>query len=158
MQMLDNIHTKISLYGQAKKEAVMQERDDQRFIDASGRRWAKLDPLKTGPFGHCPRCGEGHMFNGFLTLAKTCEVCGLDFSYADPADGPAFFVQMFTCVPAVIFTIVLEIMASPPLWVHFVTSLPLLLATTILPLRPLKGWLVASQFFFKAREGRLVRD
>jgi uncharacterized protein (DUF983 family) len=141
-----------------QKERPVQERDDLRFIDATGRRWAKLDPLKTGPFGRCPRCGEGHMFNGFLTLAKNCEVCGLDFSYADPADGPAFFVQMFTCVPAVIFTLLLEIMASPPLWVHFVTSLPLLLATTILPLRPLKGWLVASQFFFKAREGRLVRD
>jgi uncharacterized protein (DUF983 family) len=158
MQMLYKHHTKYYLYGQAQKERPVQERDDLRFIDATGRRWAKLDPLKTGPFGRCPRCGEGHMFNGFLTLAKNCEVCGLDFSYADPADGPAFFVQMFTCVPAVIFTLLLEIMASPPLWVHFVTSLPLLLATTILPLRPLKGWLVASQFFFKAREGRLVRD
>jgi len=134
----------------------MRERDDLRFVDANGHRWAKLNPLKTGPFGHCPRCGRGHMFAGFLKLADKCEVCGLDFSYADPADGPAFFVQMFTCIPAVAFTLLLEIMASPPVWVHFVTSLPLLLATTVLPLRPLKGWLVASQFFFKAREGRLV--
>lgn len=134
----------------------MQERDDLRFVDASGRRWAKLNPLKTGPFGHCPRCGKGHMFKGFLKLADRCEVCGLDFSYANPADGPAFFVQMFTCIPAVVFTLLLEIMASPPFWVHLVTSLPLLLATTVLPLRPLKGWLVASQFFFEAREGRLL--
>jgi uncharacterized protein (DUF983 family) len=96
------------------------------------------------------------MFKGFLKLAESCEVCGLDFSYADPADGPAFFVQMFTCIPAVVFTLLLEINASPPVWVHLVTSLPLLLLTTVLPLRPLKGWLVASQFFFKAREGRLV--
>ena len=134
----------------------MRERDDLRFVDASGHRWAKLNPLKTGPFGHCPRCGKGHMFAGFLKLADRCEICGLDFSYADPADGPAFFVQMFTCIPAVVFTLVLEVTASPPVWVHLVTSLPLLLLTTILPLRPLKGWLVASQFFFKAREGRLV--
>lgn len=136
----------------------MQERDDLRFIDGRGRRWEKLEPHVTGPRGLCPRCGRGHIFQGFLKLRKECEVCGLDYSYADPADGPAFFVQMFTCVPAVIFTLMLEILASPPLWVHFVTSLPLLLATTILPIRPLKGWLVASQFFFKAREGRLVRD
>ena len=102
----------------------MQERDDLRFVDASGHRWAKLNPLKTGPFGHCPRCGKGHMFHGFLKLADSCEVCGLDFSYANPADGPAFFVQMFTCIPAVVFTLLLEIMASPPLWVHLVTSLP----------------------------------
>jgi len=136
----------------------VQEGDDLRFVDASGRRWAKLAPHRTGPFGHCPRCGEGHIFAGFLALRPACEVCGLDYAYADPADGPAFFVQMFTCVPAVIFTLMLEIMASPPVWVHLVTSLPLLLLTTILPIRPLKGWLVASQFFFKAREGRLVRE
>nr|WP_243450853.1 DUF983 domain-containing protein [Sphingosinicella sp. CPCC 101087] len=136
----------------------MQERDDLRFVDSAGRRWEKIDPLKTGPLGRCPRCGRGHMFAGFLKLERECEVCGLDFSYADPADGPAFFVQMFACVPAVIFTLMLEILASPPVWVHFVTSLPLLLLTTVLPLRPLKGWLVASQFFFKAQEGRLVRE
>jgi uncharacterized protein (DUF983 family) len=32
----------------------------------------------------------------------------------------------------------------------------LVVLSCVLPLRPLKGWLVASQFFFKAREGRLV--
>ena len=132
--------------------------DDLRFVDASGKRWPKLDPMRTGPFGRCPRCGEGHMFEGFLALRKECEVCGLDYSYADPADGPAFFVQMFACLPAVIFAFVLEISAEPPFWVHLVVSLPLLLVTCILPIRPLKGWLVASQFFFKAQEGRLVRD
>ncbi len=136
----------------------MQESDDARFIDGSGRRWRKIDPVRTGPFGRCPRCGEGHIFNGFLTLRETCEVCGLDYSYADPADGPAVFVQLFACAPGVIFTILLEILASPPVWVHLVTSLPILLATTVLPLRPIKGWLVASQFFFQAREARLVRD
>ncbi len=136
----------------------MQESDDARFTDDSGKRWAEIDPVRTGPVGRCPRCGEGHIFNGFLTLRDTCEVCGLDFSYADPADGPAVFVQLFACAPGVIFTLLLEIMASPPLWVPLVTSLPILLATTVLPLRPIKGWLVASQFFFQAREARLVRD
>ena len=136
----------------------MQEQDDLRFVDATGRRWAKLDPIRTGPLGRCPRCGKGHMFQGFIKLSKACEICGLDFSYADPADGPAFFVQMFTCVPAVIFALLLEIFASPPVWVHLLTSLPLLLATTVLPIRPLKGWLVASQFYFKAQEGRLDRE
>lgn len=136
----------------------MIEMDDSRFTDASGHVWPKLAPTSTGPFGKCPRCGQGHMFAGYLKLAPACEVCGLDFSYADPADGPAFFVQMITCVPAVIFALVLEIMASPPVWVHLLTSLPLLLLTTLLPLRPIKGWLVASQFFFAAREGRLARS
>jgi uncharacterized protein (DUF983 family) len=139
-------------------DLLMSEKEDARFVDAQGTVWPKLDPLRTGPFGRCPRCGRGSIFAGFLKIRAECEVCGLDYGFAEPADGPAFFVQMFTCLPAVIWTLVLEIMASPPLWLHLATSLPLLLVTCILPLRPLKGWLVASQFYFKAREGRLVRE
>jgi uncharacterized protein (DUF983 family) len=118
--------------------------------------WPRLDPIQTGIRGHCPRCGKGHLFDGFLKLRKACEVCGLSYEFADPADGPAFFVICFACVPAVVFALVLQVRFEPPFWVHLVTTLPLILATCILPLRPLKGWLVCSQYFFKAREGRLV--
>ena len=31
--------------------------------------------------------------HGFLTLAPRCDRCGLDYSFADSADGPAFFVM-----------------------------------------------------------------
>ncbi len=58
-------------------------------------------------------------------------------------------------MPSVIFALLLEIYCSPPVWVHFVTSLPFLLITCLLPLRPLKGWLVCSQYFYKAGEGQL---
>ncbi len=112
--------------------------------------------LKVATRSRCPRCGEGKLFKGFLTLRDGCDVCGLSYSFADPADGPAFFVICFGCVPAVTFALLLEIFASPPPWVHLVTSVPLLAVTCILPLRPLKGWLVCSQYFYTAREGRLV--
>lgn len=134
----------------------MDKQPDESLTDAAGHEWPRLSPLRTGARGRCPRCGQGRLFRGFLTLAERCEVCGLDYSYADPADGPAVFVQLFACIPGVIFTIMLQILAEPPAWVHLVTSLPILIATTVLPLRPIKGWLVASQFYFKAREGRLV--
>jgi len=120
--------------------------------------WPKLPPTKTGPYGKCPRCGQGHIFEGFLKMRKSCEVCGLDYSFADPADGPAFFVICFGCVPGVIVALMIEIIFQAPFWVHLFTTLPFLLVTCILPLRPLKGWLVASQFFYKAQEGRLVRE
>lgn len=117
--------------------------------------WAPLPPLSTGIRGRCPRCGQGRLFQGFLKLAPRCDVCGLDYSFADPADGPAFFVICFACVPAVAFAVWLEIAYQAPFWVHLVTTLPLLLLTCIPPLRPLKGWLVASQYVYKAEEGRL---
>lgn len=119
--------------------------------------WPKLEPIRTGLHGRCPRCGEGHLFDGFLKLRDGCEACGLSYDFADPADGPAFFVICFGCVPAVVFALMLEIWFSASLWTQLLVSGPVLLATCLLPLRPLKGWLVCSQYFFKAGEGRISR-
>jgi len=124
---------------------------------SANRVWPTLDPMRIGIKGRCPRCGEGKLFDGFLSLRKGCDQCGLSYAFADPADGPAFFVICFGCIPAVVFAVMLEIMASPPLWVQLVTSLPFMLITCLAPLRPLKGWLVCSQFTFRAGEGRIAR-
>lgn len=123
---------------------------------AADDEWAPLSPVSTGVRGRCPRCGQGHLSRGFLKLAPRCDACGLDFSFADPADGPAFFVMCFGCLPAVVLALWLEVEYQAPIWVHLVTTLPALLLTCILPLRPLKGWLVASQYFYKAEEGHLA--
>jgi uncharacterized protein (DUF983 family) len=117
--------------------------------------WPPLPPSRTGLWGRCPRCGQGHLFEGFLTLRKECEVCHLAYAFADPADGPAFFVMMFGCIPAIVLALWLELAYAPPYWVHLVVTLPFLLLTCVPPLRPIKGWLVASQFFHKAEEPRL---
>jgi uncharacterized protein (DUF983 family) len=117
--------------------------------------WPPLSPFRTGVRGRCPRCGEGHLFDGFLTLRPGCERCGLDYSFADPADGPAFFSICFACLPSVIMALWIEARFAAPYWVHLVTSLPFMLATCIPPLRPLKGWLVASQYVYGSGESRL---
>jgi len=96
------------------------------------------------------------LFSGFLKLAPLCDVCGLDYSFADPADGPAFFVMMTAAFPITALGIWIELAYDPPLWVHAVTTLPALLVGCILPLRFFKGWLVASQYIHKAEEGRFA--
>ena len=116
-----------------------------------------LPPMQTGIRGRCPRCGQGHLFKGFLTLAPQCEACGLDYSFADPADGPAFFVICFACVPSVALAVWLEVAFGASLLTQLLVTGPFMLLTCVPPLRPLKGWLVASQFFYKAEEGKLVR-
>ena len=123
---------------------------------SSEQEWPPLPPLSTGLRGRCPRCGQSHRFSGFLRLRPHCEVCGLDYSYADPADGPAFSVICSVCIPAVILALWIEAQFEPPDWVHLVTTLPFLLLICVLPLRPLTGWLVASQHFYKAEEARFV--
>ena len=64
---------------------------------------------RVGLQGRCPRCGEGRLFDGFLKIALRCNVCGLDYSFADPADGPAFFVMMTMAFPAVGFGMWIEL-------------------------------------------------
>lgn len=106
----------------------------------------------------CPRCGEGRLFDGFLTLRQSCEVCGLDYSFADPADGPAFFVMMTMALPAVAFGVWVELAFQPPFWVHLLTTVPFLLLCCLPLMRPMKSLLIASQYVNKAEEGRFERS
>lgn len=116
------------------------------------------NPMITGIKGRCPRCQQGHLFKGFLSMAETCEVCGLDYSFADPADGPAFFAITIATVPALAFAVWMQVTFDPPLWAHVLTTLPLIVGSCMLLLRPLKGWLVCSQFFHKAEQGSIDHE
>ena len=129
------------------KDNTMTETNDQ---------WPRLEPWRVGIRGKCPRCGEGKLFSSFLKLAPRCEVCGLDYDFAEPADGPAFFVICFGCVPSVFFAVWAEVTFQPSMWFHVLVSMPLVFLSCVPLLRPLKGWLVASQFHHKAEEGKLV--
>jgi len=115
-------------------------------------------PLRTaiarGVRGCCPRCGNGKLFSGFLTIAPRCEACGLDYSFADSADAPAFFVMFFAGFVVAGAALVVEALYQPPLWVHALLWAPLIAITTIGPLRPMKGVMIALQFHHKAAEGR----
>ena len=97
------------------------------------------------------------MFAGFLGLKPACEACGLDYSFADAGDGPAVFVILFAGFVVVGAALVTEMLYQPPIWVHAVLWLPLILITTVLPLRLMKGVLIALQYHHKAAEGRLER-
>lgn len=118
--------------------------------------WPPLPPSQTGLRGRCPRCGQGHLFQGFLTLRRQCEACGLDYSFADTADGPAFFIMLIGGVPCMGFAVWLQMTFDPPVWVHLLTTLPVMLLFCLPPLRLMKGWLVASQYFHKAEEVRFA--
>jgi uncharacterized protein (DUF983 family) len=116
-----------------------------------------LSPFVTGPACRCPRCGKGKLFTGFLTLRPHCEVCGLDYSFVDAGDGPAVFIMFFAGFVVVAAALIVEVTYQPPFWVHAVLWAPLILLTTIGPLRPMKGLLIALQYHHKAAEGRLQR-
>ena len=109
--------------------------------------------LRAGLLCRCPRCGEGKLYAGFLKLAKRCDRCDLDYGFADPADGPAFFVMTGVGILVIAIWAWAVIAHQPPLWMQFATVFPALLVGCLGTLRPVKAWLVAEQYIHKASEG-----
>jgi uncharacterized protein (DUF983 family) len=104
----------------------------------------------------CPRCGKGKLYAGFLDLRPRCEACGLDYAFIDSGDGPAIFIIMIAGAIVVGCALIVEIKYQPPFWLHAALWLPLILATTLLPLRAMKSLLIALQFHHKAAPGQLI--
>jgi uncharacterized protein (DUF983 family) len=119
--------------------------------------YPRQPPIATGLRGRCPRCGEGALFDGFLRIAPRCRACGLDFGFADSADGPAVFVILLVGFVVAGAALIVEIAYAPPIWVHVVLWGPLVLLLCLGLLRPLKGVLVALQYVHRAEEGRIDR-
>jgi uncharacterized protein (DUF983 family) len=114
-----------------------------------------LQSVRRGLACKCPRCGQGKLFTGFLTLRPICEACGLDYTFIDTGDGPAIFIIMLAGAIVVACALIVEVKYQPPFWLHAVLWLPLILATTLLPLRSMKALLIALQFHHKAAPGRV---
>lgn len=132
---------------------------DDRSGDAdAGGGSAKVQwILRCGWRGLCPRCGRGPMFRSWLKIVERCAACGLDYRFAAPDDGPAFFSLCVVTLPLTALMVWFQVAVEPPAWVHLFTSVPLMVAGTLLPLRPIKGWLVASQFVNRAQEAGTQR-
>ena len=94
------------------------------------------------------------MFAGFLTIAPSCNVCELDYSFADAGDGPAFFVMSIVGFPIVFLALLVEVRFVPPLWVHMILWLPVSVLLCLVFLRPCKGVLFALQYKHAAEEAR----
>jgi len=114
-------------------------------------------PASVGWQGRCPRCGEGRLFEGFLAVRPECANCGLDFSFADSGDGPAVFIMMIVGFIVVGLALVVEFSFHPPMWLHALIWIPLVLGLSIGMLRPLKGLMIAQQYRQRAAEGQIER-
>lgn len=115
--------------------------------------WPPLSPLSTGFAGRCPRCGRGRLFDGVLKIQPACGESGLDLRGHDAGDGPAVFVILG--LGAVMMGLVpwVEFRFEPSVWLHLALWTPLVIALTILPLRLIKGVLVAQQYHHRSTAG-----
>ncbi len=100
----------------------------------------------------CPRCGQGKLYDGILTIKPACTACGLDLRAHDTGDGPAALVILLLGTIVVGLAFWVEFRFEPPLWVHAVLWPVVTLPLALLMIRPLKAALVALQFRHRASE------
>lgn len=112
-------------------------------------------PFAAGLACRCPRCGEGPLFQGFLTPVGSCESCGEDLSFARGTEGPAVFIILVVGFVIIGAAAAVEALFHPPPFVHLLLWLPGTVILSLLLLRPFKATMIALQFQHRAGEGRL---
>ena len=90
-------------------------------------------PIRSGLMLKCGRCGKGKLFRAYLKFQDHCPECGLDFSVADTADGPAFFVGSLVMILFAPFYFLLPVI-SLPLWLSLLAWIGLLGSMTLFSL------------------------
>ena len=103
-------------------------------------------PLKAAIRGQCPRCGQGRLFQGFLKVRPACEACGLDFTRIQTGDGPATFIMQIAGFIVGFSALFVEIRFHPPMWVHLIVWLPLVVALSLALMRPGRGLMIGLQY------------
>jgi len=112
--------------------------------------------LRAALLGRCPRCGEGSLFTGYLSVAPHCGCCDLDYSSFDPGDGPAVFVILIVGFLVAGGALIVEVAFQPPYWVHATIWLPIILILAFGFLRLVKSTLLVLQYKHRAGEAGLV--
>lgn len=112
-------------------------------------------PIAAGLKGCCPRCGAHTLFAGWIKFADRCTQCGLDFSAFNVGDGPAAFLTLILGALVAAMAIAVELIFSPPFWVHILLWPPITLALILASLRASKGMLLVLEYRNAAREGRI---
>lgn len=94
----------------------------------------------------CPKCGEGKLFNGFLTVAPACNRCGEEFHHHRADDLPAYLVVVIVGHVIVGAFMGFEATSTLSTWQHLAIWVPLTIAMALGLLRPTKGGVVGLQW------------
>ena len=105
--------------------------------------------LRRGLRRHCPNCAVGALFKGYVKVLSPCPACGHDNAQyrADDA-GPYFTILLVghLCIgPMLAFPFIWK----SPIWLVLGTTLPLVLALTLLLLPVIKGAVIGVQWGIK---------
>ncbi len=117
---------------------------------------AAPSPILAGLRQRCPSCGEGRLYEGYLKFRTECAVCGQDYTLADTADGPAFFVGFAALILFAPVYFILPMMGLP--LAGLIISYAVMLAACVgfcLALLPVvKALMLTLQIHHRAEEAR----
>jgi uncharacterized protein (DUF983 family) len=114
--------------------------------------WPRQSPADVALRGACPRCGQGKLFRGLLTVTDRCAVCDLDLRAHDAGDGAAVGVVLVLGAIVVGMAFWVEFRFAPPLWLHALLWPVVTIPLAVVLMRPAKAALVALQFRHRASE------
>jgi uncharacterized protein (DUF983 family) len=112
--------------------------------------WPVPQPVAVTLRGVCPRCGQGKLFQGLLTIVARCPVCDLDLRAHDAGDGPAVFVILGLGAIMMMLVFWVEFRFEPPWWLHVLLWVPFSVVAAVALLRLLKALLVYQQYVHRS--------
>jgi uncharacterized protein (DUF983 family) len=98
--------------------------------------------LKKVVYGLCPRCASISIFKYYIKLLVICPRCGYEINTQIIGDGAAWFAMLLTSIIVSIGALILEVNFQPKLWVHVIIWFPVIVALSVIILRPCKALLL----------------
>jgi uncharacterized protein (DUF983 family) len=98
-----------------------------------------LRGLKFGLQRKCPNCGRGHLFEGYLKVRPTCDVCGHNNGGYRADDAPPYFTILIVGHLIVAPLLAFGFIISWPAERVLAVTLPALVILTLIILPLVKG-------------------
>ncbi|MGJ8529729.1 DUF983 domain-containing protein [Maritalea sp.] len=102
--------------------------------------------MKRGIIGRCPKCGKGHLFQGYLKIQDSCSNCKEALHHHRADDAPPYITMAIVghIVVGLIFHLETSYEIEP--MIHLYWSIPTMLILSLGLLRPIKGMIVGLQW------------
>ena len=102
--------------------------------------------MRKGFVGRCPKCGEGKLFAGYLTVVDRCENCGEDMHHHRADDLPAYLVVLILGHVVVGAVMGFTEITTLSTWQILAIWIPMTIILALVMIRPIKGAIVGLQW------------
>lgn len=102
--------------------------------------------LLRGAVGHCPACGEGKLFNGYLKVRHDCPNCQEEFHHHRADDGPAYLTVLIVSHVIGPLILIIYMMYRPSAMAMLLGFSTAVIVSSLALLPIMKGGFVAFQW------------